>query len=61
MTTIELEIRKAATAAPPNGHQLVRGGVHDHVHLAATHQVAAEHHAEEHDDADDLEHGDAVS
>jgi hypothetical protein len=56
MTVIEFEIRKAAMPAPPMAHQLVRGGLDDHVHLAAGHDVAAEHEAEEQDDADDLEH-----
>ena len=38
-------------------HHLVRKRVQDDAHLAPGDRVAAEDRAEEHDDADDLEHG----
>ncbi len=42
---------------PEDRHQLIGQRIEDGRHLAAVQQEAAEHHGEQHDDADDLEHG----
>ncbi len=43
-------------ARPEDGHELIGQRIEDRRHLAAVQQEAAEHHGEQHDDADDLEH-----